>query len=172
MGFLLYSRPVLAAVRFWFYGQQLRQVFLRRLAGFDRGSCRDFYREVWWSAASRLGAEIRELPGGFLEVRHGQRVTRMKEWLVMLDDPVTLSLAGNKAVVNEMLRSEGLPVPPNLTYTLGQINHAWDFLRSQGAPCVVKPVSETGGGHGVTTGVETRWQLVKASAHAANWTVC
>ncbi len=114
-----------------------------------------------------LVAEIRELPGDFLEVRYGQRFTRIKKWWVMLDDPVTLSLAGNKAAVHALLMEEGLPVPAHLTYTLDQIGRAWDFLRGQGTPCVVKPASDTGGGHGVTTGVETRWQLAQASAVAA-----
>jgi D-alanine-D-alanine ligase-like ATP-grasp enzyme len=169
MGFLLYSRPVLAALRFRSYSQELRQAFFRRRAGFDGDSSRDFYRNVWRRAAMQLCVDTRDLPGGFLEMRSGQRVTRVKEWLVMLDDPVTLSLAGNKVVVNEMLKRDSLPVPNGLSYTLSQMKRAWYFLRCQDVPCVVKPVSETGGGHGVTTGVETQWQLVQASARAANW---
>jgi len=140
---------------------------LRRGNGFDVESSRGFHREVWRSAAAWLGAEIRELPGDFLEVRYGERVTRVKQWWVMLDDPVTLSLAGNKAAVHGLLMEEGLPVPAHLTYTIDQIERAWDFLRGQGVPCVVKPVSDTGGGRGVTTGVETSWQLARASALAS-----
>jgi cyanophycin synthetase len=167
MRFLFHSRSVLTGLRILAYGQRLKQVLLRRGDGFDAESSRSFYRELWQTASAQLGAEIRELPGDFLEVRYGQRVTRIKKWWVMLDDPVTLSLAGNKAAVHALLMEEGLPVPAHLTYTIYQIERAWDFLRSQGAPCVIKPVSDTGGGHGVTTGVETRWQLAQASALAA-----
>ncbi|MCJ7785447.1 MAG: hypothetical protein MUP41_16065 [Desulfobacterales bacterium] len=169
MRFLLHSRPVLTGFRILSYSQRLRQVLLRRSNGFDAEGSRGFYHELWRSAAARLGAEIRELPGDFLEVRYGERVTRVKQWWVMLDDPVTLSLAGNKAAVHALLMEGGLSVPAHLSYTLDQIGRAWDFVRSQGAPCVVKPLSDTGGGHGVTTGVETRWQLAQASALASTW---
>jgi cyanophycin synthetase len=137
--------------------------------GFDAESSRAFYRELWRAAAAHLGAEIRELPEDFLEVRHGKRVTRVKQGWVMLDDPVTLSLAGNKVAVHALLTKDGLPVPANFTYTLNQIRRAWDFVRGQGAACVVKPASDTGGGRGVTTGVETHWQLAQASALASTW---
>jgi cyanophycin synthetase len=167
MRFLFHSQPVLTGLRVLSYGQRLRRVLLRRGDGFDAESSRSFHREVWRSAAAWLGAEIREMPGDFLEVHYGERFTRVKQWWVMLDDPVTLSLAGNKVAVHALLRKEGLPVPPHLTYTLDQIGRAWDFLHSQDAPCVVKPASDTGGGHGVTTGVETRWQLAQASALAS-----
>jgi cyanophycin synthetase len=165
--FLFHSRPVLTGLRVLSYIQRLRQVLWRRGDGFDAVSSDAFYGELWRTAAARLGAEIRELPGDFLELRYGQRVTRVKQWWVMLDDPVTLSLAGNKVAVHALLMDEGLPVPAHRTYTLDQIGRAWDFLRSQGTPCVVKPMSDTGGGHGVTTGVETSWQLAQASALAA-----
>ncbi len=167
MRFLFRSRPVLNGLRVLSYSQRLRRVLLRRGDGFDAESSRGFHREVWRTAAARLGGEIRELPGDFLEVRHGQRFTRIKKWWVMLDDPVTLSLAGNKPAVHALLMKEGLPVPAHLTYSIDQIERAWDFLRGQGEPCVVKPASDTGGGHGVTTGVETSWQLARASALAA-----
>jgi cyanophycin synthetase len=163
---LLHSRPVLTGLRVLSYGQRLKEVLLRRRGGFVESS-RGFHNEVWRTATARLGAEIRELPGDFLEVRYGPRVTRIKKWWVMLDDPVTLSLAGNKAAVHALLMEEGLPVPTHLTYTIDQIGKAWVFLRGQGSPCVVKPVSDTGGGHGVTTGVETSWQLAQASALAS-----
>jgi cyanophycin synthetase len=169
MRFLLHSQPVLTGLRFLCYGQRLRRALLRRGDGFDAESSRRFHQEVWRTAAARLGGEVRELPGDFLEVRHGQNFTRIKEWWVMLDDPVTLSLAGNKAAVHALLMEEGLPVPAHRIYTIDQIEKAWDFLHGQRVPCVVKPVSDTGGGRGVTTGVETRWQLAQASALASTF---
>jgi cyanophycin synthetase len=156
MRFLLHSRPVLTGLRVLSYGQRLQKGLLRRRDGFAESS-RRFHHEIWRTATARLGAEMRELPGDFLEVRYGQRVTRIKKWWVMLDDPVTLSLAGNKAAVHGLLMEEGLPVPAHLTYTIDQIGKAWDFLSRQEGPCVVKPV----------TGVETTWQLALASAFAS-----
>ena len=167
MGSLICSRPVLVGLRALCYGQSLKQVLLRRKAGFSTERDDAFYRGLWRSTAARLGAVILDLPGGFLEVRLGQRVTRVKQGRVMLDDLVTLSLAGNKVVVHALLMNERLPVPAHLSYTLDKVEKGWDFLKGQGGPCVVKPVSDTGGGHGVTTGVETRWQLSQASALAA-----
>ena len=42
------------------------------------------------------------------------------------------------------------------------------FLRAtDGADCVVKPATGTGGGAGVATGIRTRWQLARAAAAAA-----
>ena len=169
MGSLICSQPVLVGLRALCYGQSLKQVLLRRKAGFNAEGDDAFYRRLWRSTAARLGAVIRDLPGGFLEVRLGQRVTRVKQGRVMLDDLVTLSLAGNKVVVHALLMNERLPVPAHISYTLDKVEKGWDFLKGQGGPCVVKPVCDTGGGHGVTTGVETRWQLSQASALAANW---
>jgi len=84
-----------------------------------------------------------------------------------IDDPVTLRVAGNKAVVLSMLRREGIPVPRFTEFDIQDIACAKGFVRKIGKKCVVKPANGTGGGVAVTTGVEGTWDLLKAAALAS-----
>src|SRR5213078_2712493 len=51
------------------------------------------YRRIWSDAAAELGAELRELAPGFLELHSGATCTRVHHQSVMLDDAVTVELA-------------------------------------------------------------------------------
>ena len=51
----------------------------------------------------------------------------------MVDDPVTLRLAGDKPVVHAILAERGLPVPPHAQYTLDGLATAQAFLAGLGA---------------------------------------
>ena len=83
-----------------------------------------------------------------------------------LDDPVSLRIAGNKPLVHRLLRSQGIPTPAYREFTLKTLTDAAEFLLQHGT-CVVKPAAGTGGGQGVTTGVQTARQLRQASVAAA-----
>jgi cyanophycin synthetase len=126
-----------------------------------------FYARVWQNAADALGAVYVELGDGFCELRIGERSTRIYKGLMMLDDPVTLHLAGNKPLVHKLLSAAGLPVPAHEAFTLERIEIAEGFLRMQGPPCVVKPALDTGGGDGVTTNVRSVRELVGAIVSAS-----
>jgi cyanophycin synthetase len=125
------------------------------------------YVDLWRHAAEAVSAEFVALPGGLCQLRRGQRVTRTCDQLVMLDDPVTLRIAGDKALVHQLLSSHGLPVPAYREFHWTKLADAAAFLREQGRPCVVKPKYGTGGGAGVTTGVRTPAELTLAAAYGA-----
>ena len=127
-----------------------------------------FYRELWRAAAAAIGeeAKFRELDDGFWEIRCRGRCTRLARGMVMLDNPVTVALAGHKPLVHRLLAAADLPVPPSHEFTLATIERAEAFLRDYGSPCVVKPARNSGGGEGVATHI-TRANLVRAALNAS-----
>jgi cyanophycin synthetase len=125
----------------------------------------DAYGTIWRDAAREVGAEVIELPAGFLELRRGREWTRVLKNLTMLDDGATLALALNKAVVLELLVERGLPVPEGLEFDASDLASALRFLASGPLPCVVKPVGG-GGGYSVTSGVRTEGDLMRARLRA------
>jgi len=145
--------------------------------GLIRGRCRaarsfssrrsTFYARIWSEAAKEIGASCVEIGGGVYEVGIGDRRTRVYETYTEIDDPVTLLVAGNKAVVLSMLRREGISVPKFEECDIHDIESAKRFVQKIGKKCVVKPANGTGAGVAVTTGVEGNWDLLKAAAQAS-----
>ena len=138
----------------------------RNIAADERGVSA-FYDEAWREAAAELDAEVVDLGAGFLEIRRDGRRTRVWGQHVEIDHPVTLQLAGDKAVVHALLREAGLPVPDFAAFSLESIEKARTFLASHCGPCVVKPWCGTGGGRGVSTNVRTPRELRRAAIDAA-----
>jgi cyanophycin synthetase len=120
---------------------------------------------IWTDAARELGAEVDELPGGFLEIRQGAHLTRIWNHWVMLDDIVTARLALEKALGHRLLSEAGLPVPDHLEFGAGELSNARGFLEATGGAFVVKPVGAAGG-TGITPGVRTVAQLRRAVLRA------
>ena len=152
------------------YDHALGRAFLRYRNPKRRASGRhlgEFYERVWREAAERLGAEFVPLGAGIAEIRLDGRTARVFENSCSIDDPVTLALAGNKAVTYRLLREAGLPTPPHAAFSFKTIGAAVAFLGSVGGNCVVKPAADTGGGRGVTTGVRTRNHLARAAGVAS-----
>lgn len=129
------------------------------------GELEPAYRAIWLDAANAVGAQVVELPGGFLELRANDAWTRVWRHWVMLDDAVTLRYALQKALVQQQLASRGLPVPDYLEFEASGLTAAAAFLERGPTPCVVKPVGDSGGS-GVTSGVRTREQLMRARLRA------
>ena len=127
----------------------------------------DFYDRAWLAAANELGASIRPLGSYIHELELDGVCTRVNRNYTSLDDPVTLTIAGDKPLVYRLLSEAGIPVPRHREFTLATFATATKFLRCAGGPCVVKPAKDTGAGHGVTTGISNSYQLIKASAAAA-----
>jgi D-alanine-D-alanine ligase-like ATP-grasp enzyme len=134
-------------------------------AGQAVGGVDPAYRSIWLDAAKAVGADVVELPSGFLEMRANGAWTRVWRQWVMLDDAVTLRYALQKAIVQQRLSSRGLPVPEYLEFEASNLAPAVEFLRRGPTPCVVKPVSDSGGS-GVTSGVRTRAHLLRARLRA------
>lgn len=126
----------------------------------------DFYEVAWREAADNLGADFETLDQDVLKIRKNGESTRVFLNYTELDDPVSLRIAGNKPLVHKLLQSQGLPTPAYREFTLKTLADAAEFLQQYGT-CVVKPAAGTGGGQGVTTGVQTPRQLRKASVVAA-----
>jgi cyanophycin synthetase len=145
----------------------LRSSLLRRSGVIDPSARVDFYRRIWEAAARELSVELRSLPDGFVEVRSGERSTRIREHLVMLDSPVTVTLARTKPLAYSLLSAAGLAVPEFRRFDLETFHSAVSFLRSAAGPCVIKPACGSVGGDGVTTNITSRRALVRAAVHAA-----
>jgi cyanophycin synthetase len=164
----LYGNPAfLTLLRAAFLAGRLRERLRTRGTGFADAQLTGWHEAVWREAAEALGAEFTSLGDGFCEARRGGVATRMWKQQVMLDDPVTLALAGNKALVHRLLAKAGLAVPPHRRFALRSIRTALEFLEAQDAPCVVKPGRGTGAGAGVTTGVRSARDLCWAAALAS-----
>lgn len=127
-----------------------------------------FYEQAWREAAGELGATVEALAKGILEIRCGGVSTRVHNNYTALDDPVTLRVSLNKPLVHKVLRRHHLPTPSCAEFTLGSVDKAYRFL-AEHPHCVVKPANGTGGGDGVTTGIETRRQLLRAAVAAAGF---
>jgi cyanophycin synthetase len=127
------------------------------------------YAAIWRDAAQKLGAEVRELGSGFLEIGRGGPAAKVWQQVVPLDDPVTLRLALDKPVVHELLTEASVPVPEHLEWNFADPGPALAFIERVGGPTVVKAASGTGGGEGTTAGVDTPARLMRARLQAGRF---
>lgn len=140
----------------------------RRLTEAARRQRAEFYARTWSDAARTLGAETQSPGDNFLRIsRRGHSTTVFLNY-TCLDDPVSLRLAGQKAIVNRLVSERNIPVPPFCAFDLKAQRQAHSFLAEHGE-CVVKPASGTGGGQGVTTGIRKRSDLNRAIVRAAGF---
>lgn len=154
-------------LRMFAYARQSWNKLLHPTLRRDGRGRTEFYSQMWRAASEKVGAKFVQLPDGFCEIKLNGRATRVYKGLVMLDNPVTLKLAGNKPLVNAMLSSEGLPVPRHAVFTLGTLSEAESFLEMQKGCCVVKPALDSGAGDGVTTNLHSRKDLLRAAVAAS-----
>lgn len=126
------------------------------------------YIELWTSAARAIGATVEDLPGGFLQIRKLHRSTIVWNNLVRLDDPVTLRLAGERAIAHARIAAAGVPVTEQTRLRWTDVEEARAFLRRHGQ-VVVKPAGPTGRGTGVTCGVRDAGMLDRAMLRASGW---
>lgn len=126
-----------------------------------------FYEVYWKEIAASFGAQIEDIGYGFLKVTKGDKQTFVRRYNVMLDDHVTLNIAGNKPLSQRMLREAGYPAPRFLEYDLSTLNQAADFMQQLRRNVVIKPAFGTGAGRGITTKIRTYEQLKKATHRAA-----
>jgi cyanophycin synthetase len=126
-----------------------------------------FYRAAWGEAAAELGAEVRELEAGFLEIRRGSLVTRVWRQLTALDDAVSLRLALDKTIVHRLLTARGIAIPAYLEVDHTELAPALRFIEETGGVCVVKPANGGRGGAAVTGCVRTESDLARAALSAS-----
>lgn len=95
--------------------------------------------------------------------------TRISGWLVEMDNPVTLRIAGNKILTYRLHKEAGLEVPPNAVFNLNDLNIVKQFMKEHKGMYVIKPASGTSSGRGVTTHIQTFREAKKAAAFAAGY---
>ena len=123
------------------------------------------YREIWSKGANQLGFEFADIAPGFWEVADGDRiVARISNYLVSLDDPVTLQIAGDKALTFELLQQHRLTIPEHSVVPSSSTTAAVEFLHQYGPPVVVKPARDTSSGLGVSTQLATPRDVAAALA--------
>ena len=134
---------------------------------FDR--LRDtFYLDFWAETATALGATVEPIGYGYLRIAKAGRWTLVRRSEVMLDDHLSLELAGNKPLVHRLLAEYGLSASRHCEMTLASLERGREFLRQAGGRAVVvKPASGTGAGHGVTMGIRDARALERAARRAA-----
>jgi len=127
------------------------------------------YRRIWCDAAGALGAKIEDLGEGFMVIRQGETETLVRRNTTMIDHPASIALALDKTVMHRILQGHGVPVPAHVEAQRSDWRRAAERIAAEGGRWVVKPASDTGGGYGVTCGVETTDDLVRAWLWAAVW---
>ena len=128
---------------------------------------RNFYKELWSNAARNLSAEFQDYHYGFFKIQFGRKSTYIFGSEVMLDNHLTLKIAGNKPLIYRILSEQYYPVAKYVEFNLASIKKADAFLKRTGKAVVVKPADSGSAGHGITTGIDTWISLKKASFRAA-----
>lgn len=128
-----------------------------------------YYDTFWPEIAPRIGAWAEPWDDGYWRISKGGRTAIVKQYSVMLDSQVLLNLMGNKALTLSLLHEKGYPIPAFHRFSLTKTGEAETFLQSLGRLVVVKPMSGTGGGQGVTTGIRTVQELRRAAKFASRF---
>lgn len=127
----------------------------------------DEYRGYWSAAANRIGADFKAIAPGIWEVRRGDTQVRLANYIVSVDDPVTLRIAGDKALCHRLAREAGVPVPLHGIFTLGRLSDARAFVSEHGGSWTVKPMFGSAAGLGITTHARG-WPAVREAALLAS----
>lgn len=127
----------------------------------------EFYERTWAEAAKELGGTWTRLGDDMSQIDVGEARTRVVHNVSEIDNPVTLAILHDKPLTHRLLAAEGLPVPRHAVFSLKDISIAEKFMREVRRDCVVKPAGGTGGGRGVTTGIQKISHLARAAAFAA-----
>ena len=128
---------------------------------------REFYREMWRTAAEEIGAEFTPLEGTVWDVTYRGKRTRLNFQQTELDNPVTLNVAGDKALCHKILADGGLPVPDYLLFSPREISEAHRFIERHQGYFVVKPAVGTSAARGITTFVRSLNECTRATAIAS-----
>ena len=127
-----------------------------------------FFKSYWGNIAKTVGAQIDDIGYEFFRLKRNNLTTYVQHGQVMIDDHLTLSLAGNKPLVHKLLVEQGYTVPSYLEYGLDEIPKAWQFMQQQQSTnFVVKPAKGGSGGRGITTKIDSKPRLTQSSYKAA-----
>ncbi len=127
-----------------------------------------YYQNFWNQIAKNLKANIVHNDHGFTRISRDGSTTFVNQSLLMLEDHLTLKIMGDKSLTYSLLDQAGYPTARYLKFTIGDVGRAVDFLKRENS-VVVKPVSGTGGGRGVTTGIKSASELILAARKASRF---
>jgi len=139
----------------------------RSLSGLGEKARNETYERIWQEAADVAQARLQRLGPGLFEISRNGLRTRVFQQMVDIDDPVTLKVALDKALVHRLMAAAGLSIPDHVEFDVRDPAPALEFLERAGGPCVVKPAAGTGGGHGTTAGVRVAAELMRARRNAS-----
>ena len=128
-----------------------------------------FYSGFWQDSATSLGASCEVWEFGYHRIARSGLSTLVRGSGVRLDDHLILALMGNKLLTYRLLAEQGLDVPRHVRCTPTNLEPAHRLMAEIGKPLVVKPVSGTGGGQGVTTGITDAKSLRRAARFASRF---
>lgn len=126
-----------------------------------------FFNAYWPTVANAIEAKIDSVGYGFFRLERDDKTTFVRRGEVMLDNHLTLSIAGNKPLVHKLLKEKGYVVPDYLEYNMSTLADAKKFMQQKGGNFVVKPASGAAGGWGITTKINNSDRLLKASHKAS-----
>ena len=126
------------------------------------------YHHIWSEAAERLGADLEPLGPDFVVLRRGSARTVALYHEVMLDTAVSLLLALDKGIVNQLLVGAGLPVSTHAIVNADDPRAGVAFMARNRGPYVVKPLNASGG-RGVICGVDDVESFHRAVVWAGRW---
>jgi cyanophycin synthetase len=126
-----------------------------------------FFNNYWENVAKTVGAEIDSVGYGYYRLKRDGKTTFVRRGEVMLDDHITLNIAGNKPLVHQLLKEQGYTVPEYLEYDLSSLSSAESFMQERNGNFVVKPASGAAGGWGITTKINSASRLRHASNKAS-----
>jgi cyanophycin synthetase len=127
-----------------------------------------FYQQFWQFSADHIGAELQALSDNWRMVKKNGDCTFLQGERVMLDSAVTLELAGNKALIYQLLNEDGYQVPQSHLFSLDTIDEAYKFQKEIQGDVVIKPMASWAG-QGVTVNIKTPEALKKASSYASRF---
>ncbi len=126
-----------------------------------------FFNDYWTKVAASVGADIDSVGYGYFRLQRDGKTTFVRRGEVMLDDHITLNIAGNKPLVHQLLKEQKYAVPEYHEYDLSSISSAESFMNARGGNFVVKPASGAAGGWGITTKINSTNRLRQSSYKAS-----
>lgn len=120
-------------------------------------------------AAERLDITVDRFPGGFLKLKHGDRVSYSHGSNFAFESLVPYFACGDKWLTSTRLSEAGLPVPRFAAFGLAEYGDALSFLHALAKPVVTKPARGTAGGAGVTLGIASARSFRKGFLRAASY---
>lgn len=124
------------------------------------------YEHIWQDAAESLGVELTSEGGGAFTIHGPGRTVTVRTLTTPLDGQDVIAASLDKPLVSARLSALGIPVPASLEFRPHELRRAFRFLAASPGQCVVKPAAGSAGS-GVTCGVETRSDLLRAILSAA-----